>query len=91
MTIQEYIEDFRSTHDNAVYEYTHGKCMTFALLLENKFGGELIYLPLQAHFVLYLNGKMWDITGNVSKVYAKEKRVKLEDVKIPIQEFNYMR
>jgi hypothetical protein len=60
---------------NPVYYYTHGGCYKYALYLKNKFGGEIYYLTLENHFVLLYNGYMYDITGNVTKLYSCSKRI----------------
>lgn len=51
--------------DPAAYEYKYmnGECYPFAQALVKKFHGRLYYLPIDNHFVAYIDGRFYDIRG----------------------------
>ena len=79
ISIDEIIEESKLKHPS--YIYLHGECLVFAKKLKEKLGeGEIKYLPLFNHFVLKVNGKIYDIRGNVTNIYKNENIKSLKDV-----------
>jgi len=70
--VLQYIQQLKdiSGYKNPQYVFTHGKCGIFAKKLWDRFGGNILCIPEYHHFVLYLDGKMYDATGNVTKKYS---------------------
>ena len=74
------IEKIRKEEINAVNRYTNGECLVLALYLKKYFPkGHVIYLVRLYHFVFKLEGKYFDITGNVTSKYKNEKQIKYEE------------
>lgn len=53
--------------------YLNGGCYVFGKLLQEIVGGDLIYLVSEYHFVLRLNNKLYDASGNVTNKYKSAK------------------
>lgn len=66
--------------DNPVYFFTHGGCYKFAKMLQFEIGGEIYYIKAYQHFVLKYNGLLYDVTGNVTKLYKNEKMILESDM-----------
>lgn len=49
--------------------FTQGNCGNFAQALQLAFGGEVVYIGLYHHYCLLLDGKLYDINGDVSAMY----------------------
>lgn len=62
-TINEFLEGMRN--EGTVKVFTEGYCYWFAMILKERFDGELMYNPVQGHFCCRVNGELWDITGEV--------------------------
>lgn len=73
LTIDEFIHEFNQFELLEVLEntFTNGFCYYFAVILKEKFPrGEIIYLPVQNHFVFsYGTQYLYDIRGNVTDLY----------------------
>lgn len=82
MGILELINDIKKNcgYQNPVYTFTHGKCYEFAKKLQYIVGGEIIYLTKHEHAVLLYHGKLYDVTGNVTKKYINEKFISEEEM-----------
>lgn len=48
---------------NIESKYMNGDCYPFAKALVKKFQGTLYYLPIDNHFVAYIDGHFFDIRG----------------------------
>lgn len=46
--------------------FTQGNCGAFALALQLAFGGEVVAVDDEGHYVLLLDGKLYDINGDVT-------------------------
>lgn len=62
-TINEFLEGMRN--EGTVKVFTEGYCYWFAMILKERFDGELMYNPVQGNFCCRVNGELWDITGEV--------------------------
>ena len=60
--------------------YLNGGCLQLATDLSRMYNGTIIYLPAYFHFVFCFEEKLYDATGNVSRKYASEKKIRIEDV-----------
>lgn len=62
------IEDFKSFDEHHVMESTflNGYCYDFAYMLQRTYGGDIVFIKKDCHFVLRIDGKYYDITGEVS-------------------------
>lgn len=68
-----------SLRDKDLYIYLNGECYIFAKKLRNKIGGTLRYLTLEHHFVLEKDNKLYDASGNVTKLYINSKYITEEE------------
>ena len=80
MKIDNFIEKFKTEFGNNTVEnvFTSGYCYHFAIILQNLFGGEIIYYPISNHFATKIGGSIYDITG---KLELEEEYYKWEDYK----------
>lgn len=60
---------------NPVTYYLNGGCYIFAKQLQEKLGGKTWYLTVEHHFVVELNTRFYDSSGNVTKQYINSKRI----------------
>lgn len=62
--VLEFIEKFKF-HEPKIIEYLfmNGNCYYFAVILKDKFNGEIYYLPIANHFVCKIDNDFYDITG----------------------------
>ena len=52
-------------------KWTDGNCYYFALILRERFGGEIYYVPVEGHFVCKIGEKYYDFHGECSRFYSK--------------------
>ena len=65
--IVKFISRFRGSEDT----FLHGCCYWFAHILMVRFGLEVVYEPVEGHFLARgCNGKFYDIRGDVTSNYA---------------------
>lgn len=69
----------RSGLERPTYYYTHGGCYIFAKYLQQNIGGNIRYLIKEYHCVLEKNGKLYDTTGNVTKIYKNSEYITEEE------------
>lgn len=69
----------RSGFKNPINYYLNGGCYIFAKKLQEQIGGKLWYLLVEQHFVIELNNKFYDSSGNVTKQYINSKRITEEE------------
>ena len=60
--------------------YLNGGCLQLATMLSRTYKGTIMYLPAYFHFVFCFEEKLYDATGNVSRKYAGEKKIRLGDM-----------
>jgi len=64
----EFIENFKKQRKEAVeYVFQNGNCYWFSVILIELFGGEAYYLPIANHFITKIDGKYYDITGEITE------------------------
>ena len=66
------LKSFNSIEDT----FLNGFCYYFALMLQCRFGGEILYAPIVGHFVTRIGDRYYDVTGDVTDIY---KQVELYD------------
>ena len=90
LDIEKEIKDIKdnSKYSRPVFEYTHGKCYEFAKELRNRLGGEIVYLVREEHALLKIDNKLYDVTGNMSKLYSGEKEIPEEEM---LKRYEYFR
>ena len=58
------INEFKSSNPAAIEDkYMNGDCYVFARALVDKFGGAIVYLPIENHFVAAIDYEFYDIRG----------------------------
>ena len=80
MGIEEIIRNIKKQTGKSQYYYLNGGCYKFAKMLQDSIGGEIIYLVNEAHCVLKLNGKLYDVTGNVTVKYVGSRSISEEEL-----------
>lgn len=59
-----FIKKFKFAHKKELeHIFTSGNCYYFAVILKDRFGGEIYYLPIANHFVCKIKNKFYDILG----------------------------
>ncbi|MBQ8218390.1 MAG: hypothetical protein IJZ79_03700 [Bacilli bacterium] len=62
--ILEFIDKFKFKFDKELeYVFTSGNCYYFAIILKERFNGEIYYLPIANHFICKIDKEYYDITG----------------------------
>lgn len=56
-------------HDTIDETFTNGCCFWFAAMLVFRFKGRLMYDPVDGHFATEIDGRLYDITGDVTDKY----------------------
>lgn len=72
MTPDEFIRLFRRYEQNDVLDNTfrNGFCYWFSYILAGRFpGAKIWYEPIEGHFVTEIDGRLYDIRGDVSDLY----------------------
>lgn len=82
MNILDFIKGFKKGHQLSVIEdmFANSKCFHFAVVLKNVFGGDIIYDVDLNHFVLKVNNKYYDITGEIEKPFNSYLWEDMEDI-----------
>ncbi len=66
--IIQFIENFKKQRKEAIeYVFQNGNCYWFSVVLIALFGGEAYYLPIKNHFITKIDGKYYDITGEITE------------------------
>lgn len=70
-----FINEFKKFEKNNVLvkTFTTGYCYYFALILNHRFGGNILYCCEEGHFITKIGNYMYDITGNVTNKYKNSK------------------
>lgn len=74
------ILNFIKNFNGAENVFLNGCCYWFAFILLSRFGGEIKYFEILNHFVTNINGRLYDISGDVTEKYKDEIIKKWEDV-----------
>lgn len=60
---------FISQFKDAKSTFLYGCCYWFAYILKTRFGGSSYYEPVEGHFVHKINGRLYDVRGDVTAQY----------------------
>ena len=83
-----FINSFKKMYPQEIEDvFSNGYCYWFSFILTNRFNGEIIYLPIQNHFVSFINNNYYDINGIVN---LKEKPYNWNEYK-QFDELDYQR
>lgn len=66
--IQSFIKKFQ--YPTTTVLFTHGCCYWFASILFERFydyGAEIMYAPVENHFAVMINERIYDITGDITE------------------------
>lgn len=64
--VERFIDKFKFCHAKELEEvFTKGNCYYFAVILKDRFDGDIYYLPIDNHFICKIEDKYYDITGKV--------------------------
>lgn len=67
-TVLGFIKHFKGSEDVFLY----GCCYWFAFILQERFGGTMMYEPTENHFVQEIGGRLYDASGDVTEKYTSE-------------------
>ena len=68
--IEDFIKQFRDFGDDVRKCFSYGMCYHFALILHIRFRDEdahKLYDPINGHFAVKINGRIYDITGDITE------------------------
>ena len=79
LQVEKFLERFHESRSvNKVF--TNGCCYWFAFILHNRFeGSKMMYDQIENHFATLINGRLYDITGDVTEKYNMEPWDELDD------------
>lgn len=61
-----FINVFKAYHEREVYDtFMYGCCYWFAIILKERFNGQIYYLPIENHFITKIENDFYDISGKV--------------------------
>ena len=64
--ILSFIARFKDPDPKALeYTFLNQNCYWFAVILKQRFGGNVEYLPITGHFVCKIGNRHYDITGEI--------------------------
>lgn len=55
--------------------FLNGCCYWFAYILQGRFGGTMMYEPVENHFVQEIDGRLYDCSGDVTDEYSSRPRL----------------
>ena len=64
--VNNFIHNFKALHPKEIEEsFLYGNCYWFAHILTTRFDGDIVYLPIENHFLALIDQKFYDISGKV--------------------------
>ena len=70
--ILSFIDGFNRYGDQIEDLFLNGYCFYFAIILKNRFPGQIFYDPVEGHFVTLIGDDFYDITGCVTSEYDRD-------------------
>lgn len=62
--VETFIKKFKFSHIKELeHIFMNGNCYYFAIILKERFNGEIYYLPIQNHFICKIENEYYDIMG----------------------------
>jgi len=68
-TVLDFISNFKNAQDTFLY----GCCFWFAFILQERFGGTMMYEQVENHYVQEIDGRLYDVSGDVTEQYGASK------------------
>lgn len=75
MVKQQEILHFISQFENAKETFLFGMCFWFAFILQERFGGTMMYEPVENHYVQEIGGRLYDVSGDVTEQYGSSEHL----------------
>ena len=69
MFIGRFSHDHEGPREQVYDAFLHGGCYWFAYILRARFGGEIMIDLVENHFACLIDGRVYDITGDVTEGY----------------------
>lgn len=69
LQVKHFIDSFHIGDNTVDYVFTNGCCYWFAQILCEAFNGKLVYDEVENHFASLINGRIYDITGDITNKY----------------------
>jgi len=61
--------------------FLNGNCYYFAVILKERFpNASIMYLMIENHFVVYINGYLYDIRGDVTDIIDNKEMIAWDDL-----------
>lgn len=73
LDLNEVVLDFIKGFESAKQLFLYGYCYWFAVILSQRFDGEIWYLPIPNHFICKINNRFYDVEGEVNPPRVKYK------------------
>jgi len=68
--VLEFIFNFKKRNTESLEDtFMNGYCYYFSVILQERFGGEIVYETIDCHFMLLYRDKLYDIRGDVTELY----------------------
>ena len=85
--VSAFIEQFKSRDDGSVTAtFMDGQCYWFAFVLGGRFTDmDLVYEPIEGHWLATVAGQYFDIRGDVTHLYAAGHELYSEDYALEIR------
>lgn len=64
--ILDFIEQFRKFGPDVENCFSNGMCFHFATILFTRFDGQIVYDAIDNHFAFRIDGRIYDITGDIT-------------------------
>ncbi len=80
--VEKFIKKLKVYEHGQVLDHTFRKgfCYWFAYILEGRFpGAQIVYEPVEGHFLTEIDGRLYDIRGDVTELYSDVKEFYSED------------
>ena len=74
-TDEKVILDFINSFKNAQETFLNGCWFWFAFILQERFGGTMMYEPVENHYVQEIGGRLYDVSGDVTERYGSSEHL----------------
>lgn len=72
---REDVLDFISNFSEAQSTFLYGCCYWFTYILKGRFGGSTYYDPIIGHYIQEIDGRFYDVRGDVTDLFRNAKLV----------------
>jgi hypothetical protein len=78
--VLKFISKFKKYNSDALeYTFMNGYCYYFSIILQERFGGEILYDQIEGHFLFLYKDNLYDIRGNVTHLYDISKLINKDE------------